>query len=66
MTGPTTKVCRRCRVAKPFADFHKNRSERDGHAHYCKACKIEYNRLNKSRRLRLAAEYLERSNNASS
>ncbi len=48
MTGPTTKVCRRCRVAKALTEFHRNRSERDGYAHYCKPCKIAYNRENRS------------------
>lgn len=33
-----SKKCLRCREAKPFSEFHKNRSEPDGAAVYCKAC----------------------------
>lgn len=33
------KLCRRCLLEKPFVEFHKNRSTRDGYAAYCKTCK---------------------------
>jgi len=33
------KTCSKCKIEKPFEDFHKNRSVKDGHAKTCKNCK---------------------------
>lgn len=35
----TEKVCGRCKVAKNFIEFYKNRSTVDGYQAYCKPCK---------------------------
>jgi hypothetical protein len=32
------KTCSKCRVAKPFSDFHKHPTSKDGHRPDCKAC----------------------------
>lgn len=33
-----TKSCPQCRRDLPIAEFSKNRSRKDGHAHHCKGC----------------------------
>lgn len=35
------KTCRKCGVAKPVAEFNRNRSRRDGLDHRCKPCHRE-------------------------
>ena len=32
------KICNRCGIMKPFTEFHKHRSHRDGHTTICKSC----------------------------
>lgn len=32
------KTCSKCKEEKPFSDFSKNRSRKDGFYYYCKAC----------------------------
>lgn len=32
------KTCPKCNEAKPFADFNKSRSRKDGHQPYCRVC----------------------------
>lgn len=41
---PTMKHCRRCGTDRPRAEFHRNRSTRDGLQTYCKACSNEVRR----------------------
>ena len=36
------KRCGKCRVEKPFSEFHKNRSNKDGHSGRCKECRKAY------------------------
>lgn len=36
-----TKVCSRCGRELPTSDFFKNKSSKDGLAHYCKECERE-------------------------
>jgi len=36
------KRCGKCRVEKPFSEFHKNRSNKDGHSGRCKECVKAY------------------------
>jgi hypothetical protein len=33
-----TKTCPKCKLSKSLDDFHKNKSNKDGHQTYCKAC----------------------------
>lgn len=49
-SGPESKVCGRCRKAKPPTEFYRNSGSKDGREWCCKACKREYNRdyLNRS------------------
>lgn len=37
-TGETMKWCRLCQQFKPIADFHLNKTSKDGHASECKVC----------------------------
>ena len=34
----TTKVCGKCKVEKPYDDFHNNKSSKDGKQYSCKNC----------------------------
>lgn len=43
------KYCTGCRQHKLIADFHKDRTRRDGIKHYCKVCTNSYNTGQKSR-----------------
>lgn len=36
------KTCSKCATNKPFADFHKNRTTKDGYQASCKICKATY------------------------
>lgn len=36
-----TKVCSRCGRELPASDFFRNKSSKDGLAHYCKECERE-------------------------
>jgi hypothetical protein len=36
-----TKICSSCKTRKNLKNFHKNKSSKDGHHHYCKKCKNE-------------------------
>lgn len=38
------KQCSFCKIVKSFEEFSKNRTRKDGHAHKCKKCSVEYNR----------------------
>jgi len=35
------KTCGKCKLEKPFEDFSKNKSTKDGLASYCKSCKAK-------------------------
>jgi len=35
------KTCRKCIVEKPFSEFSKNKSRKDGYCNYCKLCDRE-------------------------
>lgn len=48
MTTPL-KRCVRCGVEKPLTDFHRLRSSKDGHHHYCRSCKSEHARASYQR-----------------
>jgi len=41
----TTKECNRCKQVKPFIEFAKSSSRKDGLQIQCKQCKVEQNRL---------------------
>jgi hypothetical protein len=38
--SPTTKTCTACHIEKPFSDFYKDRSNKDGYMYHCKACYV--------------------------
>lgn len=54
------KKCNKCKLEKPYSEFHKNKWKTDGYSHYCKTCKAilakEYREANpeieKSRKAR--------------
>ena len=35
------KTCTKCQEEKPFSEFHKNRTRKDGHHAWCNVCKSE-------------------------
>lgn len=39
--GDPLKRCSRCREVKPIAEFHRDRTRKDGIQNYCKSCNIE-------------------------
>ena len=41
------KVCTKCKVSKPLAEYHKTKSSKDGLQYRCKSCVAEYNRSDK-------------------
>lgn len=44
MTEKIEKKCSKCQEVKPFEDFGKNRTRRDGYQSACTACSNEYYR----------------------
>ena len=36
--GDKMKTCSKCKEKKPFSEFYKSRSSKDGHQSYCKLC----------------------------
>ncbi|MEO4185242.1 hypothetical protein ABH305_05215 [Acinetobacter pittii] len=38
------KICSKCKVEKPFTDFNKSKSNKDGHGIYCTPCRKEKKR----------------------
>ena len=42
-----TKVCSKCKTEKPLSEFHRDRSSKDGHHSWCKACKRKWYRDNR-------------------
>jgi hypothetical protein len=55
------KRCTKCQKAKPFAEFHKDSSRRDGIESSCKKCKaarmLQYYAENRGERLAYQARY---------
>jgi Fe2+ transport system protein B len=43
------KICNTCTKEKPFSDFSRSKSKRDGYQTQCKDCVKEYKKLNKRR-----------------
>lgn len=41
----TMKQCSKCRVTKPFTDYHKNRIQPDGFQVWCKLCVKKHQNL---------------------
>jgi hypothetical protein len=41
---PKTKVCSRCQKRRKIDQFYKDRTQKDGHASWCKPCEREYDR----------------------
>lgn len=43
------KTCPKCTETKPYTEFNKNRSTKDGYQSYCKPCKLSANKSNPKR-----------------
>jgi hypothetical protein len=43
------KVCNKCKENKPFCEFNKNRSRKDGYSYQCKICDKAYYLANKDK-----------------
>lgn len=37
------KICTKCKVEKPLTEFHKHKSQKDGHTSGCKPCQLKQN-----------------------
>ena len=37
-----TKVCKQCGIEKPFSEFDKHKTMKDGHLNKCKECRRKY------------------------
>ena len=44
-TQQKIKYCPKCNKTRSMSDFHKDKSNKDGHAFYCKECSAEYGRI---------------------
>lgn len=38
------KKCLKCKVTKPFHEYHRNSRQKDGYHYYCKDCKKEFSK----------------------
>jgi hypothetical protein len=38
-----TKICSSCKLDKPYSEFHKNKSMKDGYHNNCKVCRHNFN-----------------------
>ena len=38
------KTCYKCKEEKPFSEFHKDRTTKDGYQNQCKVCRKVYNK----------------------
>ena len=41
------KICTKCKISKPIAEFHKDKSRKDGYDLRCKSCRKERHQNNK-------------------
>jgi len=51
------KRCVTCKQEKPFSDFHKNKSEKDGYHSQCKQCRQKYSEINSERIKKYSKKY---------
>jgi hypothetical protein len=49
-TTPKTKVCTRCKKRRKLDLFYKDKTQKDGHASWCKTCEREYDRAYRARK----------------
>ena len=56
------KICTKCKVEKDEAEFHKNKTSRDGLARECKACVKEYYKENKNKIKEQQSKYRKENN----
>ena len=58
------KICTKCKIEKPFSEYHKRASATDGLAFHCKTCKYQmdiiYREKNKSALDKKKKEYYEK------
>lgn len=52
-----SKVCNKCKKLKPFGEFYKDKTAKDGHCHSCKECEKEYKQANKEKISKQQKEY---------
>ena len=52
-----TKICNRCKEAKPLAMFTKNKSSSDGLQYKCRACDKDYQKKRRADNLQQSLEY---------
>ena len=46
------KRCSRCKIEKPFEEFHKRSISSDGYYHMCRTCKSQYYKENREKELK--------------
>lgn len=46
------KICKGCKLEKPFEDFHKNKATEDGYRVKCKECTLGHKPYSKTRKIR--------------
>jgi hypothetical protein len=47
---PKTKTCTRCHKRRKIDQFYKDKTQKDGHASWCKTCEREYDREYRAKR----------------
>lgn len=51
------KVCSRCRKKQPISNYHKNKTQSDGHHNWCKDCLLEFRECYKSKKQEYDKQY---------
>ena len=54
-----SKVCNKCKIDKPFSDYHKGKANKDGLSYKCKSCTKEYDIANSEKNNLRAKEWVE-------
>ena len=51
------KICHTCKICKPFSDFHKDKTKKDGLLMYCKICRNEKIKLYRNKQIKYCVVY---------
>jgi hypothetical protein len=62
---PLMKICAKCKLAKPFIEFSKDKTRKDGYYSYCKTCAKKYWEKNKDKLLKQRKEYYQKNKDKS-